>query len=170
MSLSADPVRVLLGALSQARLGARIGAWMDSPDLAGWLLLNGKHYDWLTDQLPNGVRTGKNSRCYEESQDNSLKCPQLIYCEGYAAANGFEAPVPHAWCLDRKNNLGVVDTVWKGRQSKDRIYFGVPFQKSFVRRFRDKPGRDMSILLWSEAEWPIQTGKVNKLEWMEALP
>jgi len=168
MNLQADPVRILLAALSHERIKAPIGPWLDSPDLAGWLLRNGKHYDWLTDKLPDGVRTGKTGHCYGEAQENALKCPRLIYCEGYAAADGEQYPVPHAWCLDRNRMFGVVDTVWRNRQSPNRIYFGVPFQKSLVRKFRDKPGRDMSLLLWSEEEWPIQSGKISELEWREA--
>jgi len=169
MNLQADTVSVLLSALSAARLGAQIGPWMDSPDLAGWLLQHGQHFAWLTDQLPAGVRTGRIGHCFGEAQANALKCARLIYCEGYAAANGDERPVPHGWCLDRKQGLGVVDTTWRNRQSPNRIYFGVPFQTELVRRFQEKPGEDLSLLLWREAGWPIQTGQIPENQWRAVL-
>jgi hypothetical protein len=165
----ADPVTILLAALSRERLGAPIGAWVDSPDVHGWLLRNGRYFAWLTDELPAGVRMGKSGNCFEEAQRNALKCSRLIYCEGYAAANGEERPVPHGWCIDTKRGLGVVDTVWRGRQSPDRIYYGVPLKKEMIRRFQEKPGKELSLLLWAAAGWPIQSGMIPEGEWRAPL-
>lgn len=150
-------MRVLLAALSHARLSSPTGLWMDSPDLAGWLLQHGKDWTWTHDWLPPKAKPGKDGYCYGNARALALdRRMGLHYVEGYAMHNAHTAPVNHAWCVNAHGQ--VIDPTWFKRLVGARRYFGVRFRPAYVERFMRESGSELSILLWSAAGWPVQNG------------
>lgn len=61
--------------------------------------------------------------------------PSLIYCEGYALAEGMFTPLIHSWLISEESQIH--DLTWKPEKTG---YFGVALQANFVRATVEKTG------------------------------
>lgn len=163
-----NPVIACLKALVNYRVSAPICPAGMSPDTERFLLENGKEWPWKRERLPSGVRPGPVRHCYLNAASAALSQSKLVYVEGWACTHLYR-PVGHAWCIHRET-LSVVDPTWESNH-RDRIYFGIAFKTSFLRQFKESSPVELSILGWSEADWPVQTGRIPRKVWaFEAEP
>jgi hypothetical protein len=80
--------------------------------------------------LPQGIHRGHKHNCFMNATRRAFDNPdRFIYCEGFGFAAG-DFPIAHAWCLDRTNDLAVVDAIW----SNGTRYYGIPFKLDFLSR------------------------------------
>lgn len=76
--------------------------------------------------LPQNVEPGLPKGCYYNCLQLLDKHPELIYCEGYALAEGLVLPVPHAWLINLSGE--VIDPTW----NTDSAYIGIPFDTDWL--------------------------------------
>ncbi|MCT7957192.1 hypothetical protein [Laspinema palackyanum] len=84
--------------------------------------------------VPIGFQTLKKDSfqtCYERL----LADPSLIYCEGYALAEGVSTPLIHSWLIGE--NGQVHDLTWKPVITG---YFGIALESDFVKANVEKTG------------------------------
>ena len=86
--------------------------------------------------LPENIEFGLPKGCYYNCLQILNERPELIYCEGYALADGLVLPVPHAWLI---NDRGVViDPTW----DTDSAYIGVAFDTNWLKSLQDSRTRE----------------------------
>lgn len=124
-----------------------------------FLLSHGRH--WQAAARPATVRRGIIKRCYLNSQKLVLHSKnddnQLIYVEGYAVPHLAPTPVFHAWLVDRHGN--VVDPTWD--QPQHCSYFGVAFNREYVRQATAKGKQDISLIDNYKERWALLRGEVD---------
>ena len=76
--------------------------------------------------LPEGIEPGLPKGCYYNCLQLLAEHPELIYCEGYALADGLVLPVPHAWLINSVEE--VIDPTW----DTNGAYIGIPFNTDWV--------------------------------------
>ena len=84
--------------------------------------------------IPTGFQSLKKDSfqtCYERM----LAEPSLIYCEGYALAEGMFTPLIHSWLISEDGQ--VHDLTWKPVKTG---YFGIALQADFVKATVEKTG------------------------------
>ena len=79
--------------------------------------------------LPKNIELGLPKGCYYNCLQVLDEHPELIYCEGYALADGLVLPVPHAWLINSVEE--VIDPTW----NTDGAYIGVPFNTDWLISF-----------------------------------
>jgi len=99
--------------------------------LQDFVLKNGE--PWVGQAKPKQYRWGQQKNCYKNATDLVLGNNNLTYVEGYASAGLI--PVPHAWCVDTKNQ--VIDNTWRPRKSLKETswnYFGIKIDTKFLAK------------------------------------
>ena len=86
--------------------------------------------------LPENIETGLPKNCYYNCLQILDEHPELIYCEGYALADGLVLPVPHAWLINSKGE--VIDPTWNDRST----YIGVSFDTDWLVSFLKSRDRE----------------------------
>lgn len=91
------------------------------------IMNQGRFWD-VKDDLPHGVRRGREKYCYKNAALLAMDEENYTYVEGYAVISK-ELPVPleHAWVVD--NNGLVVEVTWEKPGSE---YFGIPFNSCYL--------------------------------------
>ena len=79
---------------------------------------------------------GKLGSCFQNCYQALWKHRELSYCEGFAIDNKLPIAVSHAWLVN--DNSEVIDPTWVGKKFGGSTYFGVVFNKNFVREIAEK--------------------------------
>lgn len=76
--------------------------------------------------LPENIERGLPKGCYYNCLQILNEYPELIYCEGYALAEGLVLPVPHAWLINSEGK--VIEPTWDTKG----CYIGVSFNTDWL--------------------------------------
>jgi hypothetical protein len=79
---------------------------------------------------------GQPKSCFENCVKGLVRFPHLSYCEGFAIDDDLDFAISHAWLVN--DNLEVIDPTWIGERFQNSAYFGVVFNKNFVREISFK--------------------------------
>ena len=67
-------------------------------------------------------------QCFFNSYKLASLFKNLIYIEGFGLINELPFPIHHAWCVDIRDPLKVIDVT-----SEFKSYIGIPFKRSVLR-------------------------------------
>lgn len=106
------------------------------------LLKYGQHF------LPRGEKTawlriGTQRACFNNAAAYAITRNDVLYAEGYAFEPGLPMPVQHAWLVNLAGE--VIDPTWD--DTKDHVYFGIPFRRSFVAETLEANNQKPGILV-----------------------
>jgi hypothetical protein len=118
------------------------------PTIESFVLEHGR--EWQAAKRPAGLRKRRNQMCFMNATHLMQEDESLTYVEGYAARF---FPTIHAWCVTPDGI--VVDLTWPDPQNSH--YFGVPFQREFVRATICKR-EYYGVLDNPQQDWPLIRG------------
>lgn len=156
-----NPVKDFLEATTQLmamqKNPHRIGRY---GSLTDFILKNGR--DFTLKPLPQTVRRGRMKECFKNAAERVLfgsHTEPLFYCEGYATG---VIPVHHAWLCNARGEA--FECTWR-KEHTPQFYFGVPFQKEFLRsRILETESYHSLIDDW-ENRWPLLSLPAE--QWLE---